>query len=197
MLAIEATVGGLKDYFDALPDRAEESMKLAINSVITRSGLKSFRDSINLQVAFPAGYLAGDRLEVTKKAYKGSLEGVITARSRATSLARFARASNSRGVQVRVNPGSSRFMTGAFLMRLRSGASLTEDNYNVGLAIRLKPGEIVRGKRVQSVVQADHTLQLLYGPSVDQVFGDVADEESPTIADQVETEFFRNFARLK
>lgn len=193
---IEAEVSGLAKWFEDIPKAAEESMRLAINTVITRTGLKLFRDQIQLQVAFPSGYLTGDRLQVTKKAFKGSLEGVITARQRATSLARFATGANARGVRVRVNPGSSRFMAGAFLMRLRRGASLTEDSYNAGLAIRLKPGDIVRGKKYQSAVQADHTLQLLYGPSVDQVFRDVARDESPQIEAQVETEFLRNFARL-
>lgn len=196
MQPIEANLTGLTKWFEEMPGIAQDAMRLSINTVLQRGGMKLFRDAIQLQVAFPSGYLAGDRLQVTKKAFKGSLEGVITARKRATSLARFSTGSNGRGVRVRVNPGSSRFMAGAFLMRLRSGASLTEDNFNEGLAIRLKPGDIVRGKKYQSSVQADHTLQLLYGPSVDQVFRDVAHDESPKVEAQVETEFYRNLARL-
>jgi hypothetical protein len=39
-------------------------------------------------------------------------------------------------------------------------------------------------------------VALLYGPSVDQVFAEVADKVAPTIGDLVAAEFHRNFARL-
>jgi hypothetical protein len=84
-------------------------------------------------------------------------------------------------------------MPSAFLMRLRAGAG-TADNYNIGLAIRLAPGERIRNKRVMT--QVGHNLYLLYGPSVDQVFRTVADDNAPEIATMVRDEFYRQFARL-
>ena len=85
----------------------------------------------------------------------------------------------------------------AWLERLNKGASLTEDNYNVGLAVRLKPGERLLNKRAthKSWLVKDK-VALLYGPSVDQVFSSVADDVIPEMGELMSTEFFRQFARL-
>lgn len=191
----------LLDYFDRVPRIANKAQLLAINSVASRGGLTKIKDAMQDQVAFPRSYLGGDKLKV-RKAYSGHMEAVISARQRPTSLARFAKgasaAGNRRGgVSVMVKPGSTKRMPNAFLMRLRSGASLTDDNYNIGLAIRLKPGDRVFNKKQQSAVQLSHNLYLLYAPSVDQVFRSVAAEKAPEIGEDVATEFLRQFTRLE
>ena len=158
----------------------------AINRAAARARTTSDRD-MRKQIAFPARYLSS-RLQVSKKASGRSLQAVITGRDRPTSLARFASSKDPAaarrrgGVSVTVSPGQTRFMAGAFLMRLKGG--------NLGLAIRLKEGDSLRNKR--QVAKAGKGLYILYGPSVDQVFRAVADERAaPDAADFLEREFLR------
>lgn len=188
-------------YFDQAPDIAAAAARMAINDVAKGSGMKLLRTAITAQVDFPAGYVNNDRLFVSQPATNSKLEARITARSRPTSLARFAVEQSPSlrkgGVHIQVKPGGgSKLLKGAFLVRLKAGASLTEDNYNLGLAIRLKPGERIFNKREMSSVQLGHNLYILYGPSVDQVFREVASDESEPILDLIESEFYRQFVRL-
>lgn len=206
MASIEIVPVGNKDldqYFRQLPDKAELAMQMAINTVTARSGMALIKKNMLNEIAFPSGYLNADRLKVTKRATRNNLEAVITGRKRATSLARFVTSGsvvNSRtqsGVTVRVKRGKTTYMKNAFLVKLNKGASLTEDNYNIGLAVRLSAGEALANKNTQHRSWlVPGKVALLYGPSVDQVFSDVADKVGPQIADQVETEFYRNFRRL-
>lgn len=196
-----AALDDLSSYIDQLPGVARQAARIAINTVATRTGMKVISDAIYNQIAFPSGYLAQqDRLSVTKYASDQDLEAVITARQRPTSLARFltpgqteATAKTS-GVTVKVSSNKTTTMKNAFLVRLRAGNALTETQFNMGLAIRVKPGESVRNRHNGTAYQLFPNVFLLYGPSVDQVFRGVADEVSPEIADDVETEFLRQFS---
>lgn len=172
----------------------------AINK-ITRDTRAAAARAILSQVALPASYVAPaqGRLAVAKTANPASLEGRIRARGRATSLARFAtggaRPSARGGVYVSVKPGSSRFMRRAFLIRLRSGNAFTDTQFNLGLAMRLRPGERLQNK-VRSVKMGSSGLYLLYGPSVSQIFlansgKGVASEMAPKVARDLEAEFIR------
>lgn len=202
-MSIEVTsdLTGLERFFERAPKITTEAARLAINQVAERGGRKLLLQDINKQVAFPSGYVNGDRLSV-RKAYNTNLEAVITARQRPTSLARFATGSVAtagnvrRGLSVMVHPGSRKSMPNAFLIRLRAGSTVSDTNFNMGVALRLKPGERIRNKTKQSAVQLGHNLYLLYGPSVDQVFRSVAEDDAPEIASMVADEFFRQFTRL-
>lgn len=190
------------DYFRRVPDVSARAARLAINSVANRGALKLARERITDEVSFPKGYLSGDRLRVTKLAKEGDLEAIITGRKRATSLARFASGQplgsrSGSGVRVRVKSGNSVHLRKAWLVRLRKGASLTEDNYNVGLALRIRPGERLTGKMsAHKSWLVPGSVALLYGPSVDQVFRSVAAEIASDIGGMVAAEFFRQFQRL-
>ena len=192
----------LQRYLEVAPEITRQAARIAINDIARGPGLKLLRREIEKQAAFPAGYLDDpSRIGVTALASDNSLEAKITARGRATSLARFAGPSpfptpRGGGVTVTVNPGQPRLLKNAFLVRLRRGASLTDDSYNLGLAVRLKPGQQIRNKNSQSAIQLSHNLYLLYGPSVDQVFRDVAVEQSDALATMVGDEFRRQFTRL-
>lgn len=182
---------GLESYFENFADDAETAAVLAINQIATRSGLNPIKAQMRKEVAFPNGYLEDGRLAVTRKATKGSLEAVIRGRDRATSLARFAPGqtpSNTRrrGVRVTVAPGQTRVLKKAFLVNLRNG--------NLGLAVRLKPGESLRNS--DKAVRLANNVFLLYGPSVDQVFSGVAEKQLPVIDADLRSEFLRQFARL-
>jgi len=175
MSGIAITVTGLRDLgFDPTQNRKAASM--ALNKVSRDMRTVIARD-IRRQIAFPASYLApsAGRLYVGLTANPNRLTTKIVARTRPTSLARFmvtggtARGGRRRVVRVRVKPGRVKAMPRAFPVRLRRGLENTDTAHNLGLAIRLKPGERVRNKREMVRFSAsDPTLYLLYGPSVQQ-----------------------------
>lgn len=184
-------LGDLTRYFEALPDVAEQAAALAINQVAERDGLAVIRKDMRAQINFPAGYLEGDRLRVRQKASRGNLEAIIRGRDRATSLARFAAGQNpgntkGRGVRVTVKSGKTRTLPKAFMLRLK--------NNNLGLAVRLKPGEQLANS--QAAVRLAENVYLLYGPSVDQVFRGVAEDRAADLGSMVSRQFLRQFARL-
>lgn len=190
------TLDSFEAFFKQLPDIAEQAMAIAINQVVDRDGLAVLRRDMREQVDFPAGYLE-TRMRAVRKAARGSLEGVIRGRDRATSLARFAQGqtfSNTRKqkglpgrkIQLHVKSGQSRVLQGAFLMQLKNG--------NTGLAVRLKPGQSLRHSH--AAVSLGNNLFLLYGPSVDQVFEGVAEDRSADIANMVSKQFLRQFVRF-
>lgn len=205
-MSVVSTFEGLDDvqaYFKASPKRTAQAARLAINTTLSRKGMKLVQDEMYDQVAFPKNYLKGDRLMVSKFARETDLEGVILGRKRATSLARFAApgtpigSRRGGGVEVTVSRGVKTFIRGAWLIKLKRGASLTEDNFNVGLAIRLGENERVVGKfSSHNSWLIRNQVALLYGPSVNQVFNDVAEEQGPKVLDLVAQEFRRQFDRI-
>jgi hypothetical protein len=178
---------------DDLPAKIEQAARRAVNAATDRARAAAVR-GVRQQVNFPASYFAGDesRLRVTKRPSAGDLEGIVTGRHRATSLARFVSSGSvgsKSGVTVEVKSGSARFMRRAFLIRLRAGNANLDTKSNLGLAIRLKAGESLSNKR--NLIRMSNGLYLLYGPSVDQVFRTVAADISPEIGDFLEAEFTR------
>lgn len=187
-------INDAQGVFKAFPDVASKSAAIAINQVMSRSGMQLIRGTIEEQIAFPKGYLSGDRLKIKQYAKADNPEGVIFARKRATSLARFASGQpiGKPGITVRVGTGTATALRAAWLVRLKRGTSLTEDNYNVGLAVRVKPGDTISNKKsTHRGWLVPDKVALLYGPSVDQVFRSVADDIALPIADLVSAEFFR------
>jgi|GEM_PF-750678 len=153
------------------------------------------RKKIAAQVNLPYSYLAGmdssgrARLGITKKATIEDPEAVITGRHRPTSLARFVTSSTKQGVTVQVKPGVATRSKRMFVIRLPQGRTLTETKANLGLAIRLRPGERVENKK--QMVQMARGLYLLYGVSVDQVYSDVAADDTVDASVDLEREFLR------
>lgn len=206
-MTVYTELEGLQDaelYFRSAPAFAKKAARMAINQVVQRSGMKLLTDEMYDQVSFPQGYLKGERIKVSRLATDSNLEAGIIARKRATSLARFAAAGTplgtktKAGVTVTVRNGKTIHLRNAWLVRLNKGASKTEDQFNIGLAVYVKPGDRVTGKSSahQSWLNAEHTVALLYGPSVDQVFNSVADNQGKRILNLVGDEFFRQFERL-
>lgn len=176
---------------DDAPTKIRRTASRAINRTLTRTRTASER-SIREQVAFPVGYLkpSAGRLKVSETSKPNSLSGAVRGRQSATSLARFALNRPKRGGQVRlrVKPNRTTVIPGAFLINLRRGDG-SGDGFNRGLAVRLKPGERLRNKR--NARQLGNGLYLLYGPSVDQVFQQVAREEAEPAGQFLEQEFLR------
>lgn len=193
----------IEDYLGSRPAVARKAARMAINDTASRRAVPDLRNDMLAEVNFPPGYLDKDRFGVTKQATDDDLTAAITARQRPTSLARFAPgqsfegARRTGGVNVRVNKGGgAKRIKGAFFVRLRRGGD-TGDGFNLGLAIRLKPGERLRGRRKGgSGVMLAPDLYILQGPSVDQVFREVSVAGSPRIADNLVKEFTRQWVRL-
>lgn len=192
-------VEGISDAVASLaemPDAIQRYARMAINTTTRKTRTAASR-RIREQVNFTAGYLSGNggRLTISQQATDGNLEARIRGRFRPTSLARFASGAIGRsGVRVRVSPGATQRMGRAFLMRLRAGRANIETKSNLGLAIRLKPGEHVENKH--RMVPVTGNLYLLFGPSVDQIFRSVAEELAPDAADDLQTEFLRLIDRM-
>jgi hypothetical protein len=187
---------GLKAF-----DSAKQDIRLAaaraINK-ITRDGRVEIARAVRDEVHLPAAYVAPGqkRLYVSQQASSTNLEGKITARGRSASLARYVQGAPrpGQGVRVEVAPGRSRYMKRAFLIRLPAGSAQTDTKFNMGLAIRLRPGETLQNKLTAR--RMEKNLYLLYGPSVDQVFrardgSGVASDLAPRLASQLEREFLR------
>jgi hypothetical protein len=204
-LFIEAHgIPNFQRYLKEFPVEVPRAASLSLNQTMERSGLKLSREKMIEQVAFPSGYLFPPRFEVSKKASPGNLLSVITGQFTATPLARFASgqrarfiAARSRGkkpnrpkIRVEINPGKFVELPRAFLLTLRNG--------NIGLGIRLKPGETLHNTIGAKIITSGPLkgVALLYGPSVDQVFRSVAAEVTPTILTDFESEFLRQFLRL-
>lgn len=197
MLVEYGAIENLQSYVDSMPKAALEGARIALNDVATGEGLAIFRDAVAEEANFPPGYLNNDRLGITQRATIGDLAVTVTGRFRATSLARFAQGAvlgGKAGVQVTVKRGQSRTIKRGFLIKLKSGNN--PDKFNLGLAIRLKPGEKLTNTSGAQTISLDKGLYLLYGPSVDQIFRSVGPDETPVVLKQVETEFFRQFFRL-
>ncbi len=186
---------------DLLAGLDTESRRLnaarAINK-ITRDYRTIAAKQIRQEINFPASYVAPSerRLQVVSQATRTKLEGVISAKSRATSLARFVQGAKrgQRSPTVMVEPGKAIEMKRAFLIPLRAGTELTDTVFNLGLAIRLRPGETLTGKHTARKIASN--LYLLYGPSVYQaLIGNdgtgIADDIMPELLDDLRDEFFR------
>lgn len=188
----------LDDFLEAAPERTRQAVSFAMNRVIGGpQGLGAYRNAIRQQINFPAGYLNDDRFGLDQRSTPDNLVTSLVARQRPTSLARFATGGvvgGKGGVTVKVKPGgaSKRFRSG-FLVRLKGG----EDGGNIGLAVRLAPGQTLNKTDQSNMVHLEANVVLLYGPSIDQVLNtSVADAETPEVLDNVATEFYRQFARL-
>lgn len=190
-LSYVLAVEGLEDIdFEAAPEKIEKWLSQAVNKTTTRYRTAASR-AMREQIAFGARYLIsgkGGRLTIPRAASPMNPEAIIRGRFEPTSLVRFVRGSKAQGrrnPRMQIKTGRTTQIGGSFIMNLKSG--------NQGLAIRLKPGEQLRNKRVsaRSFTKSDRNLVLLYGPSVDQVFRSVREDIAPDAAEFLEREFLR------
>lgn len=198
---IEINASGVQDldlYFDRFPQVTREAMSRAINHA-AQVAVKVAKRDITQQVAFPEGYMdLPGRLEVAQFSSPDRLQATVTARDRPTSLARFVaqgtpvvkkgRNPPHAGTTVTVKPGRPQHFASGFLIGLKNG--------NIGFAIRLGPGQSVRAVHTYQPIQLFENVFLLYGPSVNQVFGTVAADIEPEVTSELETEFLRQFTLL-
>jgi hypothetical protein len=139
---------------------------------------------------FPGNYLdpAKGRLVVSQRAKTSNLEAMLTARARATSLARFMISGqvNRMGVVIEMKKGRSATLERAFPVKLRGSKG---ENSNLGLAVRTKGG--VRPDNAYKPSKLAEGLWLLYGISVNQAFNYTREMTSKDAAVYLEGEFLR------
>jgi hypothetical protein len=186
---------GLESYLDVAPANTRRAVALAMNDKIAGTGLTKYRSAIGASVNLPKSYIR-DRFNVGEQATEGHLVVVLRAERRPTSLARFivgggAPGRREGGIRVQVN-------TGGATKRFRRAFTVGLNNDNMGLAVRLEPGQKLNKRDTSGMVHLEANVVLLYGPGVDQVLDQhVAEEETPGVLDDFTTEFYRQFARLQ
>ena len=188
----------LKVFFGELPQNVALNAVRAVNrgSELMRTEIATM---VYAEIAFRKGYLdpSNERLYIKERATQDTMRATVVGRDRPTSLAQFIvgsvpAPSQRGGVTVMVKKGVSKFMPGAFVYKLKSGVGMDDENFNLGLAVRLKPGETLPKKR--EFVQMKNGLYLLYGPSVGQAMREILKGDSATLrraADVTEAEFDR------
>ena len=166
---------------------ASRALNRAADSVRTSSARQ-----ILDEIALPKNYLApsSGRFSVSQRANPDGLEAKITARFRPTSLARFVRGTPRRGepVAVEVKPGSTQRIPRAFLIPLKAGSADLDTKANMGLAVRTRGGALRASRAAKRLAPG---LYLLYGPSVSQAFGQIADVKGRDASEIFTEEFFR------
>jgi hypothetical protein len=191
-------IEGLSDVatdIEDLPERTKRAAQIAVNTAARRARTAASR-AMRDQIAWSASYLDG-KLSI-KLAGQGEFESSIGAVFRPTSLARFATGSKQPWKPARqLHVGAGRFTSGngqmIFVPLKRGSGPITEDNMNIGLAVRLKDGDTVKAKyRMKPFGKG---LYLLYGPSSAQVLFTVAEDISPDVAQWVSDEFERQMNR--
>ncbi len=203
----EITSVGLNEFVRSLRSYGAQvvpAAQLAINDAADfarRLGGAEIRKKVNLPARYVTGGNAAARLAVTRRARGEDLEAIVTGRDRPTSLARYSSSTKTIGrrrspIRVQVEKGGAGgVFENAFFMRLRKGsAAVMEENSNIGLAVRLKPGERIRNKK--DMVPFGGGLYLLYGPSVGQVYRTVAEETVGKVSDRLQDRFSDHMERL-
>lgn len=174
---------GVQDLIARAGDAAGELAAQAINDGIDyarKLGVEGILDQVN----FPTSYLdLPERFAISQRASPTRAEARLTARQRPTSLGTFVTGSGprGRGVTVKVQrKGAAKRMGRAFLTgALRAG---TASGGNRGVAVRTRGEKPQGAHKPVKLFQDDHgTVWLLYGPSVNQVFTDVAEDILPKV----------------
>lgn len=189
VLAIEG-LDELAERLGATEKQIDSWLSKAVNRTTTRYRTEASR-AMREQIAFGARYLIsgqGGRLTIPRKATPNSPEATIRGRFDPTSLATFVKGVKRHGRRsptLEVSTGRRTQIDRSFLMNLANG--------NLGLALRLRPGETIQNKRTMArrFSSKDRNLYLLYGPSVDQVFRSVREDIAPDAGDFLEKEFLR------
>ena len=190
----DSGISGISDYFlNRYPNAVKRAKSMSVNDT-ARDARKLALDNMRKQINFPEGYLdEPERFWISQYATPDNAEAHLTARSRATSLRRFAvgdptpessRQKGAGGVSIEVAPGHIINMPSAFIISLNGG--------NFGVAMKIKPGQLPPVKKsVFDVEQLAHNYYIFYGPSVDQVFHNVSKDIAPEVTSMLSDEFQR------
>lgn len=184
--------------FAKFPKAAKEASRLSVISAARYAHSESAKEIFG-QVNLLKGYIS-DRLTLKYSGSGESLAASITGRFQPTSLSRFTLSEPKKGkvVRVRVKRNGQAKRGKYFAVKLRQGSELTDIKFNVGLAIRVKPGQAFTGSDGAKLLRSDKygDTYLLYGPSINQIFRGVSQDLSKSIEEKLADEFERQLLRL-
>ena len=179
----------MSEVFNELLEKYPKLASIALNKTATRYRTISAQ-KVREQVNLPASYVSPSqgRLVVSKKSSNTDLEARLSARSRATSLARFAKGSPKKGynksVPLEVGVGKTSIINNVVMVNLKGSDTLR----NLGLAVRSKTRPT--GAYIPRQL-GNSDLWLLFGPSVAQVLAHKSDENG--LWDKADREVLNNF----
>ena len=193
---------GLEDlasWFEQFPKEAPEAARRAVNFAAQRYG-KDAANKISAQLNFrtklfyPSNPGKG-RISV-RLASKADLTAVVSASSEPLLLSKFAtnfpKGAIRKGTLPRVQVGrSNETIKDGFFVRFKNGTT--------AIAVRLKKGESVRGKKTAKTYplrKGDPTTSVLYGPSLDQAFKTKVGDSMQSVEASVRQEFIRQIGVL-
>lgn len=182
--------------FESLSDEVRTAARIAVNRATEKARTTSAK-YVRQQINFPASYVSPSegRLSVSVKANNDTLKAVVSARTRSTSLARFASGRRGKGgAMVEVEPGVSRHMRNVIFVPLKRGGEFDSNNRNEGLAMRTKGNR--KPSAAYKPIQMKNGLWLLYGPSVSQALLSVKDTGIwPNMTDEIRDNMLAEFTR--
>lgn len=207
MSNLTVSTEGLEDlekYFQEAPVRAAIAAQRAVNYAARKYG-RSTAKAIEAQLNFKTKLYndtnpARGRISVVL-ASRETLTAKVRASSEPLLLSKFAvnepkgrGKGKFRGVtpKVQVSKGATKDMPGAFYVPFKNG--------QVGLAIRLKKGESIRNRhsgRTYPLFKKDPSVQVLYGPSLDQAFATKIIDAVAPVSRDVREEFLRQLEVLE
>lgn len=206
MSNVTISTEGLEDmekYFREAPEKAVIAAQRAINYAARKYG-RSTAKAVEAQLNFKTKLYndtspARGRISVLL-ASRQTLTATVRASSEPLLLSKFAvnepkgkSRAKFRGVtpKVQVTKGSVKDMPGSFYVPFKNG--------QVGLAIRLKKGESIRNRhsgRTYPLFKKDPSVQVLYGPSLDQAFATKTIDAVGPVSRDVREEFLRQLEVL-
>lgn len=191
-------VKNLQQFLERQPLITRKAARLAINDNVRWARNESSR-RIRAEVNLTASYLnSPGRLYVGDFASDNKLYATITARRRPTQLSTYGakqvmRKGRKAGIRVKVKKGGrSKRIRQAFFVNLKRG---TASDGNLGVAVRNTEGLNLRKMGV-SAGKSNSGFQVLYAPSVDQVFNTVRDDLSGPLAERMDARFTHHYNRL-
>ncbi len=180
-----------KDELAQLGADVKIAARRAVNYAVARAKTAANRQ-MREQINWTASYLDG-KLKMRTADGLTTDEARIDVAFTPTSLARFVVGSKrpwKAGVRLHVDTARMTYAGRMFIVPLKRGVGeITEENRNLGLAIRLRPGETIKGK--YKTKEIGKGLYLLYGPSSAQVFYTVAEDVMPDAQGWLDQEFQR------
>lgn len=191
-----AGIPALAKFTGEITGKMQQAAVRAVNRGAAATRTDAAREIIS-QVNLSASYLSpsNGKLVVKGIASAANMQASVFSEASTVSLARYVTSGavgQKGGVTVQVKKGHSVYLKNAFLIKLKRGTTLDKDNFNIGLAIRLKPGESIRNKNIK-MMKNGGGLALLYGPSVSQSFDRILgfNQYAERAADIVASEFDR------
>lgn len=199
-----AGIQGLATFVARTPEVAAEAAKLAVGDAAEWGRNLSKREMVSA-VNLPADALAGRRFRISQRPTTANPEAVISADNNPLGLSRFVVGPGKVGMpgpQTRTLRGgtTTQWPKGgdrgdyAFLIKVGPGKKGSAPAVRAGFGLAIRTTRPMENSREAFKIGKD--LYLLFGPSVDQMFGQLMPQIVPRVEAKLQTEFARQYERL-